>query len=735
VLAHLLLLTVVLDAVTLVRGLRRGEILGRGYLMWVSLLLLVAVISIARNDAFVGVVAVGLSALSVVVPWGLELAARGAFGARRLALGVLLSRFRAMLMPGSALQRQLELMEGLAALERDGVDAALGHFRAMARETEDEGELLLIDEQIISTLFYGRRWTEGIAHYERRFQPGYAALRPGLALGLMRAYGEARRIGRAAALLRALEASPLVSSARGGELLGQARLTFLAYAGASGPLESLASEDRFSEFGLTRAAGTFFHGVALARSGEAARAETTLRRVESLAGPAEQPVVDATQSLLGDLADAALELEPELRSYAQGVAQRLAQFAGAAPALRSKRRLWVTYTVMIALATVYGMVVALEGGGATMLELGGLAPWMWRAGAYERAVTSIWLHGDVLGLLFDVYAVWLAGQLVERVHGPARMLALLTVPAAFGGAVGLMIDPQAVAVGSGALMSIAGIVGALWTLLPRATPALPRRGRRNLVITLSLLLVAIVLSNLPGGPAAAVSPGGFVATITLASLVSLIPRAAPGSGARMRRVIVLGLGSLHIAAFAAVLGGRVDGGEATRRCTRDGFALMLPERFAAPDLQLQGIGAEDATWGFPVLDAPIDRLELSARAQGGVVQVTVSRVDEPVDGQPGIFAEEVAWSRRFGVTRIADLPQPFAELGARGYVLRANGEPVAALVERDLTSAGGGSVVATLVASPPSALGHHEAGYARALGSADTTTERGDRWRCTLDER
>ena len=263
---HLLLLAAVACVATLVRLLRRGDGIGRGYAMLVGMLLafdLLNLLNLLATGAsrFLGAVVLSLVVLTVALPWVLEHGSRWAFARGHLAWVGRLSSLRASLMPGSGLARQLPILEGLSLLDRKGVDAALAHFRALADEAEDGVEAAIIHEQIVSMLFHGQRWDEGIAHYERRFHAGYAALRPSLALGLLRAYGEAGRLETAAGLLRELEDGPVGADPNTAELLGQARLTFLAYAGAVAPVHEVVTRARFGELGLTAATAELFKGI------------------------------------------------------------------------------------------------------------------------------------------------------------------------------------------------------------------------------------------------------------------------------------------------------------------------------------------------------------------------------------------------------------------------------------------------------------------------------------------
>ncbi|HLT37275.1 MAG TPA: rhomboid family intramembrane serine protease, partial [Enhygromyxa sp.] len=543
---HLLLLAAILCAATLVRLLRRSEGIGRGYALIVGAGLVSAILAMG-GSRFFGVIALSLVVVTVIVPWALEHASRWAFARGRLIWVARFSSLRASLMPGAGLSRQLPILEGLALLDRDGVDAALAHFRRLADEADDPAELAVIHEQIVAMLFHGQRWDEGIAHYERRFHSGYAALRPSLALGLLRAYGESGRLETAAGLLRALEEGPVGGDPSTAELLGQARLTFLAYAGAVEPVDEIVRRQRFAELGLTAATAELFKGIALARAGEPRQAVESLSRVEDLAGPRDHRVLEAARALLDGVRRASEgilsrsesglkvpELGPELRSYVELVGDRLRAFVIAAPSIRTHTRPWMTYALMVALSLVYGVHLLRGGGSVGLLELGAMSEDLWRrgtAGSWARVFTSAWIHVDLVGLLFDVYAIWLAGQVVERMLGPARM-ACASMLAAFAGVAAsvlalpllwdLGLDNLAIVAPTGGnLMAVGAITAALWILAPRRTPLLAARSRRNLVVTLTLLLVANLLTSWPGLVGFGLAPVGLLVTILVATLVAV----------------------------------------------------------------------------------------------------------------------------------------------------------------------------------------------------------------------
>lgn len=758
---HFLLLGAVACAVALVKVLR-GDGIGRGYAMLVGIQLVGAVLAMGA-DRFYGVLALGAIAATVVAPWLLEHSSRWAFGRGALVWTARLSSLRVSLMPGSGLAQQLPILDGLAVLERDGVDAALAHYRRLADETEDTTDLAMIHEQIVSMLFYGQRWDEGIAHYERRFDSGYAALRPNLALGLLRAYGESGRLETAAGLLRALEEGPVGADPSTAELLGQARLTFLAYAGAAGPVVELADDRGFAAgLGLSEATAALFKGIAQARAGDPTSATETLRRVETLAGPRDRRVLEAARGLLAgrtllgerDSDPSSLDLGPELRIYVELVARRLRAFLTANPDVRLHSRTWATHALMVALALGYGMHLILGGGGVGLLELGALSESLWHSAgnrAWARAFTSVWLHVDLIGLLFDVYAIWLAGQIVERLLGPARMI-LVTVGAAVAGmAASVLALPVLWDLGWGALavvasagggaMAVGAITAGLWLLLPSKTPGVAPRSRRNSLVTLSLLLVANVVIARPGVLGAGVAPVGLLVTAALATVLALaLPVDLPKWAERSLGVVAGGVLLAAVAATGFVLAEDPERElveHRTQVCVQAGAVLRTPVDFRAASLD------RDVEHGLPIVPGVVDDLELR---DGSLVQLAVHH-GPVVEGEPAMFGVIDGLRTELSVTAAASVPEPFASMFTddgdgqwQAFDLWRNGERVGRVIERRLPAtpddAEGERTTAMVIASPAESLAHAPELYAAILVDAERVGPGGDvggRPRCAVE--
>jgi membrane associated rhomboid family serine protease len=714
VLGQLVLLMAIVAGVTFAGQLRRGDPGQRGYLVVLAAVTLVAVAAALRGDRFLSIVAVSLSSLVVVVPWVLDLGVRACFGRERLAWAVRLSGLRALLMLGAGLHRQQAILHGLLLLERRGVDGALAYFRTLAHETEDDAELRVIHEQIVSMLLFGQRWNEGIAHYEAQFPPGYAAQRPPLALGLLRAYGESGKLGRAAGLLRAIE-ELLGRDPRAASVVSQARLTFLAYAGEPIPVASALTDERRRRLGLSAASGALFRGIALARAGQAQAAQAELRRVEHLAGARDERVVHASRKAIAHVPEGAVELPPELRTYVERVADHLERFLSAAPVVRRAGSLMVTPALLVLLCAGYVAELWLDGGGVGLLQLGAATPELVRAGAWGRLVIGLFVQTEPLALLLSIYGVWLAGPLVERLFGRGRaLLASVGAGAAgLGAAVALGPDPAAV-LGGGELLTTGVVTGALLVLLSPRTN-LPRRTRRVLALPLVLLLLALAVMIPRSGVGLEVSLVGMIAAALVGMLVVALagpqgPMATALRGVAALLVLVLPVAVVSVArsdprAFAL---------EHRRTVAAQGVRLRVPERFTVVHAARSGPAAEP----WPLQPGLHDTL---AQRVGHRVQLLVTTATPArADGPSALLRVDPTLAHAL-VEVPAPPPEAFGQAAAdaslelRSTLLRRNGHDVGFVIERAL----GPGVSVVLVASPPEALVHDAALYAAILADAE----------------
>lgn len=712
------MLTAVVVGVRFTALVRRRDPGQRGFAMLVGGVLFLTLVSLLQADRFLGVASIALVTIVVVIPRALDLAVRACFSRERLAWAVGLARVRTMLMPGAGLGRQQEILEGLSLLERKGVDGAIAHFRALLQRTEDEDELCLLHEQIVSMLLYGQRWSEGIAHYEARFAPSYAAQRPPLALGLLRAYGESGKLDDAATLLRSIERR-LGPIPRAAGVVSQARLTFLAYVGEAKPVHAALTEPRRRRLGLSAASVALFQGIALSRAGQPDAASAELRRVADVARSRDERVVLASRKAIAALPGDAVELEPELHHYADAVADRLETFFAATPATRRTGPLRVTPLLITMLVAAYLARVALDGGGLGLLAAGAATPALVMGGSFLRLLSGLSLAVDGFSALLAAYGVWLAGPLVERVLGRGRLI----VASLGAGAVGLAVacvsasDPYLVLDGSGLLTT--GVATAALFIVGSSRTDLPRRTRWVLALPLLLLLVAMALS-ITRSAGIVFAPAGMLAAAAIGGLSVVVapPRGALAKVLRWSSVPIVVLFAASVVWVAVE-----DPRTALREHGQSRHAAGV--QFDAPGMFGVVHEVEDDRRGlWPLVPGLVDNL---AQQAGDRVQVVVTTVAADDDSRSALLRIEpdlahdlvevsgeapVAWRQAYNAVEGRD-----AARDLRVTTLRRNGDDIGLVVERALGDASGAPTI-VLIAAPPAALEHAPELYAEILGGA-----------------
>lgn len=715
---NLLVFAAILLGLTLLRLVRRRDPGQRGYLALVAGQLVLGTGAMLQQDRFIGAAVVCLCGLTVALPWLLERAARQAFALGLPRLAVRMTGLRALLMPGAGLGRQQQILAGFALLDRRGPDAALAHYRGLVTEAEDTGELAMIHEQIAAMLLFDLRWAEAIAHYESQFQTGYAALRPALALGMLRAYGEVGRVDAAAKLLRLVEAGPLGAEPAAAAVLGQARLTFLAYAGRAEVVDMTVGRDRGKSHGLSPASAALLQAQAAARAGATERAHELLRALPGLLKAREERVGAAAKTLQARLEREALALPEGLEAYAREVEQRLReQLAEGGRAPRKATGLIVTGALIAAMAGVFAVTLGTGLSGVGLLRIGALTPELVRAGSWGRLWTAPFVHADLLGLLLDAYSIWLGGHVFERIHGHARMgLVALTGAAAGLWATARLHPEPAQMIGGGNAVAVAVLVATLWTLVPLRTPGITPQVRRSLVITLLLLLSAQLLACVPAEQVLRSTPLALAGAALVGSVVAIaLPPNLP-------RVVLRGLGValagvLGVVAVAAVQVGQEDpigfaAHHVERKPPEFGVSLQLPHSFESVT------GTEERRHSLlPVYKGWLD---MQALRGGALVQVLVLEGGS-LPGSSALFRLDPGLERELVVRADEGIPEASrAALGAGApgwttYTLQRNGEAVARVIERPFGAVG---PTVVLVVAPAEAIAQAPGLYAQIVAGA-----------------
>ncbi len=142
------------------------------------------------------------------------------------------------------------------------------------------------------------------------------------------------------------------------------------------------------------------------------------------------------------------------------------------------RRTPVTTLLLIAIVICYGLQVLTGAERGPLVQLGvNYGPAVF-AGQYWRLVTSMFLHGDLIHLALNGWALYQLGALFELLLGSSRMLLVYFVAGIAGS---LASDFFTKAPSLGASGAIFGLIGALIAFLLRRRGALTPQGKSILM--------------------------------------------------------------------------------------------------------------------------------------------------------------------------------------------------------------------------------------------------------------
>lgn len=108
------------------------------------------------------------------------------------------------------------------------------------------------------------------------------------------------------------------------------------------------------------------------------------------------------------------------------------------------RRPYVTYFMLASCILVYlGQMLSQSlFGGDLLIALGAKVNSAILQGQYWRLFTPMWLHGSILHLAFNMYALYVIGAGLERYYGHGRYLALYLLSGYAGNVISFLMSPE-----------------------------------------------------------------------------------------------------------------------------------------------------------------------------------------------------------------------------------------------------------------------------------------------------
>jgi membrane associated rhomboid family serine protease len=195
--------------------------------------------------------------------------------------------------------------------------------------------------------------------------------------------------------------------------------------------------------------------------------------------------------------------------------------------------------ILIAVTTIISLTALLSSESQAIYDLLQLDKPAVAAGEYYRLWSVTLLHGDLLHLAFNMYALYLAGSIVERWYGSIRFLAFYVACAAAGSTASFVFGGDIPSVGaSGAIFGLFGIL----LSAGRLHHPVDRRARALVNQLIFLVIINLIFGFSSGGAIDnAAHLGGLVAGLWLGAIIP--PSGVPTLSSLWRRPDQAGSGA------------------------------------------------------------------------------------------------------------------------------------------------------------------------------------------------
>jgi len=218
-------------------------------------------------------------------------------------------------------------------------------------------------------------------------------------------------------------------------------------------------------------------------------------------------------------------------------------------------KVWVTHAI-IAINVIVFLAMLADGAGLMTsnsevhLRWGANFGPLTKEGEWWRLSACTFLHFGILHIAMNLWALWSAGALVERLYGNGSFVAIYLFAGLTGSFASLMWNADRV-VSVGASGAIFGVFGALGAYVLRQPGSVPRGVLKSLTgSTLAFIAYSVAIGAMVSAIDNAAHAGGFAGGFALAWLLArpLEPREPISAGRAAAGVgfAVLALGSLFV---------------------------------------------------------------------------------------------------------------------------------------------------------------------------------------------
>ncbi|MFH1132483.1 MAG: rhomboid family intramembrane serine protease [Pseudomonadota bacterium] len=357
----------------------------------------------------------------------------------------------------------------------------------------DDLERSLLVSCLTRVLVRDHRWFEAIELFEAEGGVSLASASPHVCVDMIRAFAESGDIVQSARCLALFEGSPARMEPAFSEMFKSARLAFLSFLGMVEEVRKLLS-DPVSAYAKTRKPeAKLWLGLAYAQSGELEVARELLEEVAS----DQQNLEIASEAKWRlnnlELVGKGLRVWPrELQDFAANVFERAFVEQPIQPHTRLRLHFFKVAPVTTALLGSIGLVhvaVMLVGKSEdpwTLIRFGANFGLAVSGGEIWRLVSSMFLHSGLLHIALNGYALFLLGQLVERMYGSLRYFVIYMLAGICGSFVSALWGTQ-LHLSVGASGGIFGLLGAALVGLRQLRGRVPEEWRKKL--TYNLLMV------------------------------------------------------------------------------------------------------------------------------------------------------------------------------------------------------------------------------------------------------